>query len=534
MTPGPWAGTVCLTVDGDVVGTLSAKKWEKTKALIHELKDMVEQAGHDGVVSRDRLLSIRGFLIYVVRTYPYLNPYLKGLHNTIDGFREDRDDEGWKMTGRRLRDLLAARRENDIELEAPDPEDLDAGDVIPPELVTVQPRLLRDVRALAKLTEPVDPPRESMRSSNPLYGFLPGDASGSGFGAALIQDQKILYFSGAWAGKWRNESSNFRESSNLVIRLKELIGEGVIRDQELFVFTDNFTFESCFYKGHSTSELLSDLILDLYVAAQAGNVKLHVIWVAGTRMKAWGIDGLSRGDTTEGLMAGEDPMAFVPLALDANERSGGRVLRWVESFLKEEDATERGVDRWWGGVPAVQVTKDNMFELNRVSGTRIWILPPAAMETAIECFNEDRIAHPWNAHVFAIPRLMTHLWQKNLNKDADILFPVEAGPQPGHFWATNQHEPLIVAFVFPFAYVDGYRGPWVAKGLDDVRNFGEELRQGFLFASGKARKPGQLSLMDSELRRVWETPVRRSRTVLQELLGWARRFPPVRKCMVRA
>ena len=531
MSPGPWAGTVCLTVDGDVVGTLSAKKWEKTKALVNELKSMVEEAGHNGVVSRDRLLSIRGFLIYVVRTYPYINPYLKGLHNTIDGFRDDRGEGGWKMTGPRLRDMLAARRENDSELEELEA----AADITVPECVKVQPRLFSDVRALVKLTEPVDPPRESMRSNKPLFGFLPGDASGSGFGAALIQDQRILYFSGAWAGKWRNESSNFRESSNLVIRLKELIDEGVIRDQELFVFTDNFTFESCYYKGHSTNELLTDLILELYLAAQAGNVKLHVIWVAGSRMKAWGIDGLSRGDTTEGLMAGEDPVSFVPLALDANERSGGKVLRWIESFLRETGGVlESEPDRWWGGVPPVLITKDNMFELNKVSGTRIWIFPPAAMETVIECFNEDRVAHPENAHVFAIPRLMTHLWQKNLNKDADVLFPVEAGPQPGHFWATNQHEPLIVAIVFPFAYVDRYQGPWVARGLDDVRHFGEELRQGFLFASGKSRRPDQLSVMDGELRRVWETPVRRSRTVLQELLSWARGFPPVRECMVRS
>ena len=171
------------------------------------------------------------------------------------------------------------------------------------------------------------------------------------------------------------------------------------------------------------------------------------------------------------------------------------------------------------------------FEQHEGSDEERWA---AAMETVIECFNEDRVAHPENAHVFAIPRLMTHLWQKNLNKDADVLFPVEAGPQPGHFWATNQHEPLIVAIVFPFAYVDRYQGPWVARGLDDVRHFGEELRQGFLFASGKSRRPDQLSVMDGELRRVWETPVRRSRTVLQELLSWARGFPPVRECMVRS
>ena len=42
----------------------------------------------------------------------------------------------------------------------------------------------------------------------------------------------------------------------------------------------------------------------------------------------------------------------------------------------------------------------------------------------MEVFNKDRIAHPWNPHVFVVPRLMTHLWQKNLGKDADVLFTV--------------------------------------------------------------------------------------------------------------
>ena len=35
-------------------------------------------------VTRQRLLEIRGFLNYVVRTYDWMTPYMKGLHNTID------------------------------------------------------------------------------------------------------------------------------------------------------------------------------------------------------------------------------------------------------------------------------------------------------------------------------------------------------------------------------------------------------------------------------------------------------------------
>ncbi|KAL7531665.1 hypothetical protein ACHAXR_004164 [Thalassiosira sp. AJA248-18] len=68
-----------------------------------------------------------------------------------------------------------------------------------------------------------------------------------------------------------------------------------------------------------------------------------------------------------------------------------------------------------------------MFKLQNVKGARLWMLPPAAMGTAMELFNEDRITHPWNPHVFVVPRLMTHLWRKNLFKDADLSFTVTGG-----------------------------------------------------------------------------------------------------------
>ena len=35
-------------------------------------------------VSRHRLLETRGYLNYVVRTYAWLAPYMKGMHNTSE------------------------------------------------------------------------------------------------------------------------------------------------------------------------------------------------------------------------------------------------------------------------------------------------------------------------------------------------------------------------------------------------------------------------------------------------------------------
>ena len=81
-----------------------------------------------------------------------------------------------------------------------------------------------------------------------------------------------------------------------------------------------------------SSKKLSDIVFCLHKAERDGDFKLHVIHMAGTRMKSWGIDGLSRGDLMEGMMAGNDPLLFIPLAEGANQRSSGAVKRWIEGW----------------------------------------------------------------------------------------------------------------------------------------------------------------------------------------------------------
>ena len=48
-------------------------------------------------VLHKRLECIRGFLIYVARTFKWMTPYLKGLHLTIDGCREGWDKDFYKI-----------------------------------------------------------------------------------------------------------------------------------------------------------------------------------------------------------------------------------------------------------------------------------------------------------------------------------------------------------------------------------------------------------------------------------------------------
>ena len=62
--PGPWAGTVVHTT-GEVSATVTEAKWAKTRELVLELRELLQHP----LLPRTRLEHIRGFLIYVARTY---------------------------------------------------------------------------------------------------------------------------------------------------------------------------------------------------------------------------------------------------------------------------------------------------------------------------------------------------------------------------------------------------------------------------------------------------------------------------------
>jgi len=106
-----------------------------------------------------------------------------------------------------------------------------------------------------------------------LAFYVPGDASGSGFGSAIIGDDGTNYQSGTWSGDWAAESSNFREAEKLVLRLEGLVRDGTVKGHEVFMFTDNSVFESSYYRGHSSSKKLSDITFRLHRAVRGGWVQ---------------------------------------------------------------------------------------------------------------------------------------------------------------------------------------------------------------------------------------------------------------------
>ena len=180
-------------------------------------------------------------------------------------------------------------------------------------------------------------------------------------------------------------------------------------------------FEGLFYKGDSNSRKMNGLVLRLRLVEMVTGLIIHVISVAGTRMKILVIDGLSRGDLLVGMMTGQNPLDFIPLNESDDERSEGRLLSWINSWWKDRTGEE------WGGRALKRLSHDDWFHLHTQYRPILWTPPPADMETVVELFNEDCLSHPHILHVFAIPCLMAHSWRRQLSKDADVLFTINMG-----------------------------------------------------------------------------------------------------------
>ncbi|MFN9982847.1 MAG: hypothetical protein ACK53Y_23155, partial [bacterium] len=110
------------------------------------------------------------------------------------------------------------------------------------------------------------------------------------------------YRHGLWGRDQEDSSSNFKELLNLTCALEEGLEEGFLKNAEVWIFTDNFTAESVFYKGNSTNPRLFDLAPRLRKLEMGGNMKILMIHIPGTRMIEQGTDGLLRGELFEGSM----------------------------------------------------------------------------------------------------------------------------------------------------------------------------------------------------------------------------------------
>mmetsp|Transcript_15422 Transcript_15422/g.21970 ORF Transcript_15422/g.21970 Transcript_15422/m.21970 type:complete len:634 (+) Transcript_15422:1647-3548(+) len=442
--PGAWAGSIVHSSNGRVEVMVLQERWVKTKKIIRWIQDQVRDSN---TVEFKPLEGHRGFLVYISQTYPSISPYLKGIHQTLDSWRPYRREDGWKMTTAELRAYMEEAGEEAswwVTLEKA------------PLKVDSAPRLAWDVEALAALFEGDEPTRRKVRPSQTavaIYGF--GDASGKGFGSSLVVgDELMVYRHGQWTERIEHESSNYRELSNLVLAVEEASASGMLNNCELFLFTDNTTAEGCYYRGTSQSRKLFELVLRLRKLQLGGDVFIHVIHIAGTRMIEEGADGLSRGNINEGVMTGVDILSYIPLHVDAGTRSEG-LTEWVLSWCQQ-------------GVNYQVLSPSGWYTIGQDTDHCLWMPPPAAADVAVELLGKAKHKRPTTEHIFVCPRLMTNRWRKQLTKVCDIVFTIPVGT---HFWGVREHEPLLVGIALPLISAR----PWRLRGVPFLERVVGEL-----------------------------------------------------------
>jgi hypothetical protein len=171
-TPGLWAGSMIFSHQSDCVKALvTQEKWYKTKLLLAALT--CELAEVDWLNFKS-LESARGFMIYVSRTYRPMIPFLLGIHHTLDSWRQNLRENGWRQN----RLIMSMEGYEDEAAPA-----LGQSAVLPPSMVKAAKRLADDLRVLTMITDLEVPPLRRLRGSSKLkvlYGF--GDSLGNGFG----------------------------------------------------------------------------------------------------------------------------------------------------------------------------------------------------------------------------------------------------------------------------------------------------------------------------------------------------------------
>jgi hypothetical protein len=428
--PGPWAGSVVQVAEtGIITVSVTQERWDKTVSIIKWIREAMD--AEDGFEFKT-LERYRGFLVHVARTYPVMTAYLKGIHLTLDSWRPGRGDDGWKLT----------RAEREAMLED-DPVTLPA-DQNTPKFVKSVPRLKGDIEALTLFTQTSLPPSRMVRpAENSSVAYVFGDASGSGFGSTWYDGKEVSYSSGQWSEQYSAQTSNFRELANLVIMLEQAHERGELRNSKVFIFTDNGTAESAFFRGTSSSKVLFELILRLQFIHMHGGVIVHFVHVAGKRMISQGTDRLSRG-SCEGVPSGDDFLQYVPLHQSALERQPIELQEWVGS--------------WFNGTgPAKWLTPNDWFGSGHSEDFSVWAPAPGAADAALEQLAKAVHKRPQMTRLVIIPRLMTALWRKLLHKICDVVFNVPLGAS---CWPDSQCEPLIVGLSLPLSR----HPPWKLGG----------------------------------------------------------------------
>ena len=254
-----------------------------------------------------------------------------------------------------------------------------------------------------------------------------------------------------WSAAEEEESSNYKELSNLVLTISSEARAGRLKNCEFFLFTDSSTAEGCFHKGTSQSKRLHMLVLSLRTLELEYGMTIHLIHISGKRMIAQGTDGCSRGSLTEGVMSGKDMLTFIDLGRSAVEHHPP-LVEWVRSWSGRPLLRPLSPEGWFEeghGIVGGSLDSNGVWMPSYGKGGQmfLWAPPPAIADAALEELLKARHKRTDMFHVVLIPRLMTPRWRRLFHKACDFSFVLSPGCP---YWPSNMFEPLWVGILLPF------------------------------------------------------------------------------------
>jgi hypothetical protein len=206
---------------------------------------------------------------------------------------------------------------------------------------------------------------------------------------------------GVWAWDESEESSNWREFTNVIETLEEEGAAGRLYKTEVYFLTDNSTVEASLYKGSRTSHKLLLLVIRLFALQTKYSALVHVCHCLGIIMIVYGGDGVSRGQVNEGFMSGVFMSAYLPLYLAPVDRCPA-LEPWLRHWLGNQAKVFTPMDWFEQGHEKVYWTliAEGFWIPVLGSGTYIWQHPPAAALFAIIEHRKARIKRQDSNHVF--------------------------------------------------------------------------------------------------------------------------------------
>jgi hypothetical protein len=191
---------------------------------------------------------------------------------------------------------------------------------------------------------------------------------------------------------WEQLFESSRDGEFCLLSRKGVQTGRIPQGTEIFLFTDNFVTERAFFRGKALTKSFFDLVLRLWKLEMDGDIFLHLIWCAGTRMIKQGADGLSRGNLDNEVMIGKHMLEYVPIHLLALVRAE-HLHEWISSWVDPDAHFFTPEDWYHNAYPGV--------------GCGIWTPPPAIADAALKQLCDARHTRPTTFHVVAIPNVMT-------------------------------------------------------------------------------------------------------------------------------